>query len=53
MSLSVASQREAILIVADNNSGIGERSFREQLINKADGRFDSHLDRLQDEGRTR
>ena len=46
-------QRRAILRVAGNKSGIGERRFYKQLINRADERFDSHLDRLQDERRTR
>ena len=46
-------QRKAILLVAGNKSGIGERRFYKQLINRADERFNSHLDRLQYERRTR
>ena len=46
-------ERKAILLVAGDKSGISERRFYRQLIKKADGRFDTHLDRLKDERRTR
>ncbi len=38
--------RQAILLVAENKTGIKEKRFYKQLIAKADKRFDSHLDRL-------
>ena len=36
-------QRQAILLVAGNKSGGKEKRFYQQLIQKADLRFDSHL----------
>ena len=45
--------RKAILLVAEDKSGIGERRFYRQLIQKADQRFDTHLDRLNQERRSR
>ncbi len=39
-------KRMAILLVAGNKSGVGEKRFYRQLIKKADKRFDAHLDRL-------
>ena len=39
-------RRRAILLVAGNKSGVGEKRFYRQLIKKADKRFDAHLDRL-------
>jgi hypothetical protein len=42
-------KRRAILLVADDKSGVGERRFYKQLIAKADERFDGHLDRLKKE----
>ena len=39
-------KRRAILLVAGNKSGVGEKRFYRQLIKKADKRFDAHLDRL-------
>lgn len=41
------------LLVAEDKSGIGERRFYRQLIQKADQRFDTHLDRLNQERRSR
>jgi hypothetical protein len=38
--------RRAILLVAGDTSGVGERRFYRQLIRKADDRFDAHLARL-------
>ena len=46
-------ERKAILLVAGDKSGISERRLYRQLIKKADDRFDTHLDRLKDERRTR
>jgi hypothetical protein len=39
-------KRKAILLVAGDKSGIGERRFYGELIRKADDRFDAHLARL-------
>ena len=39
-------KRRAILLVAGNKSGVGEKRFYRQLIKKADKRFDAYLDRL-------
>jgi hypothetical protein len=35
--------RKAILLVAGDKSGVGQRSFYRDLIRIADGRFDQHL----------
>ena len=43
------SRRKAILLVAGDKSGVGERRFYRRLIEKADARFETHLDRLKDE----
>ncbi len=40
--------RRAMLLVAGNKSGSGERRFYRELIRKADERFDRHLARLAD-----
>jgi hypothetical protein len=39
-------RRKAILLVAGDKSGVGEKRFYKQLIAKADERFDAHLGRL-------
>jgi len=39
-------KRKAILLVAGDKSGVGEKRFYRELIRKADDRFDAHLDRL-------
>lgn len=39
-------KRRAILLVAGDKSGGGERRFYRELVHKADQRFDAHLDRL-------
>jgi len=39
-------KREAILLVAGDKSGVGEKRFYRELIRKADDRFDAHLARL-------
>ena len=46
-------ERKAIRLVAGDKSGVGEQRFYQQLIRKADHRFDLHLDRLKAERRTR
>jgi hypothetical protein len=42
-------KRSAILLVAGDKSGGGEKRFYRQLIRKADERFDAHLSRLKKE----
>ena len=39
-------ERKAILLVAGDKSGAGEKRFYSELIRKADFRFDAHLKRL-------
>src|SRR5271169_23547 len=39
-------KRKAILLVAGDKSGVGEKTFYRQLIAKADERFDAHLHRI-------
>ncbi|WP_218081242.1 type II toxin-antitoxin system RelE/ParE family toxin [Anthocerotibacter panamensis] len=39
-------QRQAILLVAGDKSGMSEQLFYKRLIKKADSRFDAHLARL-------
>lgn len=46
-------ERKAILLVAGDKSGVREQRFYQQLIRKADHRFDLHLDKLKAERRTR
>ena len=36
-------KRHAILLLAGDKSGVGERRFYSELIRKADHRFDGHL----------
>jgi hypothetical protein len=42
-------QRQAILLVAGDKSGMSEKQFYKQLIKKADERFDEHLSQLKEE----
>ena len=42
--------RRAVLLVAGDKAGSGERRFYRALIRRADERFDRHLARLADEG---
>ena len=42
-------KRKAILLIAGDKSGGGEKRFYRELIRKADGRFDAHLARLKKE----
>jgi hypothetical protein len=44
-------KRNAILLVAGDKSGVGERRFYRELIRRADDRFDAHLARLKNERR--
>lgn len=39
-------QREAILLVAGDKSGVSEKKFYQRLIDKADKRYQEHLDNL-------
>jgi hypothetical protein len=40
--------RRAVLLVAGDKSGVGERAFYRRLIAVADRRFDAHLSRLRE-----
>ena len=42
-------KRKAILLVAGDKSGVSEKRFYRELIQKADDRFDAHLARLERE----
>jgi hypothetical protein len=42
-------KRKAILLVAGDKSGVGEKRFYRELIHKADNRFAAHLARLKRE----
>jgi hypothetical protein len=42
-------KRKAVLLVAGDKSGVSERRFYNELIRKADQRFDAHLDHLNKE----
>jgi len=44
-------KRRAILLVAADKSGVGERRFYQRLIRNADDRLDAHLARLRPSGR--
>ena len=46
-------ERKAVLLVAADKSGVGQRRLYRRLIGKADERFDQHLDRLKAARRTR
>jgi hypothetical protein len=39
-------ERKAILLVAGDKSGVGQRRFYREFIRKADARFDGHLKAL-------
>jgi hypothetical protein len=39
-------RRKAILLVAGDKAGVGQKRFYKQLIAKADQRFSAHLERL-------
>ncbi len=38
--------RRAVVLVAGNKSGVSQRRFYQQMIRKADYRFDEHLSQL-------
>jgi len=42
-------RRKAVLLVAGDKSGVSEKRFYRQLIQKADRRFDDHLSRIKKE----
>ena len=42
-------RRRAILLVASDKSGVSEKRFYRELLQKADDRFDAHLARLKAE----
>ena len=42
-------KRKAVLLVAGDKSGVSEKRFYDELIRKADNRFDAHLARLKKE----
>jgi hypothetical protein len=39
-------ERNAILLVAGDKSGVGQKQFYKRLIGKADARYKEHLDNL-------
>ncbi len=41
-------KREAILLVADDKSGVSEKRFYKQLIARSDERYNEHLKRLKE-----
>ena len=43
-------KRKAVLLIAGDKSGGGEKKFYRQLIAKADERFDEHLSRMKKKG---
>ena len=51
VALAFDPQRQAILLVCGDKSGVSERKFYKQLIRKADERFDQHLARLKEKRR--
>ena len=42
-------RRKAVLLVAGDKSGVSEKRFYRQLMEKADRRFDDHLSRIKKE----
>ncbi len=46
MAFAFDTKRKAILLVAGDKSGRGEKRFYRKLIGKADDRFDAYLARL-------
>ena len=45
--------RQAILLVAADKSGVSQKRFYRRLVVTADARFDAHLDRLRLKGKSR
>jgi hypothetical protein len=50
-SLVFDTKRRAILLIADDKSGVAEKRFYRELVRKADDRFDAHLAGLRRERR--
>jgi hypothetical protein len=46
LAFAFDTRRAAMLLVAGDKSGVGQKRFYRELIRKADERFDAHLDRL-------
>ncbi len=46
VAFSFDPERQAILLVAGDKSGVSEKQFYKRLIETADRRFDKHLDQL-------
>ncbi len=44
-------ERKAILLVAGDKSGVGQKTFYRELIRKADRRFEAHLRRITQGGK--
>jgi len=49
VALAFDLNRSAILLVAGDKSGVSEKRFYRQLIEKADGRFDAHVAQIKAE----
>ncbi|WP_281046969.1 type II toxin-antitoxin system RelE/ParE family toxin [Terriglobus saanensis] len=45
-------QRRAIVLVAADKSGVNEKQFYKRLIDKAEERYEQHLERLKVEEKT-
>ena len=43
------SKRQAIVLCGGDKSGVSEKRFYQQLIDKADARFDAHISRIKKE----
>jgi hypothetical protein len=46
VALAFDPERDAILLVAGDKSGMGQKQFYKRLIGKADARYKEHLDNL-------
>ncbi len=44
-------RRKAVLLIAGDKAGGGERQFYRRMIRRADERFDAHVARLEPEGK--
>ena len=51
VAFSFDTKRKAVLLVAGDKSGVGEKRFYRNLIRIADERFDAHLACLKTEGK--
>lgn len=52
MAFAFDTKRQAILLVAGDKAGVGQKRFYNQLIAKADKRFTGHLAALRRKGST-